>query len=261
MLPAMSGRIAIWKKPPRTRVGFIWALVATLTIAGINALIGIWESIPVGGFATALAVVGAIVAIVELRGWKRWALSSLFLLLGIGEWVVLIKNDRRIKSDSQAQQTAMERWQGSITDKLTRILNSPTSSTEQKHAAIKLKSQIERPKLSLDAGDSLEPQYAFETRFILRNLNPLSMKDVIYKCQILNPLDQAEVRKAMPGLLPGITISHSEAIGPVGDLACGKPHSIYCDYSMDLFANKIPSPQIQIWIFYKYNNKDEKEGF
>jgi hypothetical protein len=52
-----------------------------------------FPSIPVGLFAVVLAVLGAIVSIIEFQGWRRWAMASLFILLGAGEVLAILKAD------------------------------------------------------------------------------------------------------------------------------------------------------------------------
>jgi len=50
-----------------------------------------FPNIPVGIFAAALAVLGAIVSILETKGLKRILWASCFLLLGAGEILVIVK--------------------------------------------------------------------------------------------------------------------------------------------------------------------------
>jgi len=53
-----------------------------------------FPSIPVGLFALLLAVLGAAVSVKEFTGWRRWAMASVFLLLGAGEMLAILKADK-----------------------------------------------------------------------------------------------------------------------------------------------------------------------
>lgn len=53
-----------------------------------------FPSFPVGLFSALLAVLGAIVSIAEYKGWRRWAMASVFLLLGLGEVLAILKADK-----------------------------------------------------------------------------------------------------------------------------------------------------------------------
>jgi len=53
-----------------------------------------FPNIPVGLFAVILAVVGAIVSIIEFKGWLRWVMASVFVLLGTVEVLAIVKADR-----------------------------------------------------------------------------------------------------------------------------------------------------------------------
>ena len=65
------------------------------------ATFAIWLP-PAGIFSLVLAVLGAIVSIWEFKGWKRIALASAFVLLGVGEGVVLYRAD--VAHDAEVKQ-------------------------------------------------------------------------------------------------------------------------------------------------------------
>jgi hypothetical protein len=207
-----------------------------------------------------LAVVGAIVAIVELRGWKRWALVSLFVLLGIGEWAVLIKNDRKVRNDVRSQQAAMEqfqnnvqRWQEDVGGKLDAL--SKQAPPSQQQAIAKLRHEIMVPKLSMETGITMNPQYAFETRFILSNHGPLEVSDATYLCEVPGADEGTMLHLNFP-----IRIAPT-ASGPIGTLGPDKQHSIYCDFTMSLTVNTLNPVFAKIWVFYIYGKKPGKQGF
>ncbi len=66
-------------------------------------------NIPVGLFSTVMAILGAIVAIIEFKGLARVALASAFVLLGAGEIVMIVKADKAHIEEVKAQHEDVER--------------------------------------------------------------------------------------------------------------------------------------------------------
>ena len=50
-------------------------------------------NIPAGVFGIVLAVIGAIVSIIGLEGWKRWTMAVTFALLGLAEVITIVHAD------------------------------------------------------------------------------------------------------------------------------------------------------------------------
>jgi hypothetical protein len=103
-------------------------------------VVWVLSHIPVGGFSTLLAVLGAIVSILEFKGWKRWFFAFIFLLLGAGEWTVLIRNDNAMRKTETARQNQEQKFQALVMTKLDQIVNSPPK--EQKQVAIQVKKDL-----------------------------------------------------------------------------------------------------------------------
>jgi hypothetical protein len=59
-------------------------------------------------FSILLAVLGAIVSILEFSGWKRWVMVLLFVLLGVGEYVSIRKADDAHAKEINDQKQAVE---------------------------------------------------------------------------------------------------------------------------------------------------------
>lgn len=79
----------------------------------ISAL-AIWFP-PVGLFGATLAVLGAVVSIVEFKGWRRVLLASLFVLLGVGEAISIIRADSDHKEEVSGLNKALDRVQATLT--------------------------------------------------------------------------------------------------------------------------------------------------
>jgi hypothetical protein len=111
-----------------------------------------------------------------------------------------------------------------------------------------------RNNISIDIGPSLDPKYAFETRFVLTNHNPLPMTNALYLCEIQNA-DHSMLNLAKP-----VTINFV-ASGPIEDLPTGMSRSLYCDFSAAPGVDSMDMPIVQIWVFYKCHNTEENKGF
>ncbi len=64
--------------------------------------------VPVGTCAVVLAVLGAIVSIIEFRGWRRWVLAAVFILLGVGEYISIGNADAAHDKEVSEQKQAIE---------------------------------------------------------------------------------------------------------------------------------------------------------
>jgi hypothetical protein len=60
----------------------------------LSAIIAWFPNIPAGAFGIILAVLGALVAVLEFKGAKRFWWASAFILLGVFELVVIIRADQ-----------------------------------------------------------------------------------------------------------------------------------------------------------------------
>lgn len=65
-------------------------------------------NIPIGIFAIASATLGAIVSLSSVQGWKRWGLAVIFVLLGIGEVMVVERAEKTGMAEQQKLQGAVE---------------------------------------------------------------------------------------------------------------------------------------------------------
>jgi hypothetical protein len=77
-------------------------------------VLAIWFP-PVGLFAAVLAVLGAVVSIVEFKGWRRVLFASLFILLGTGEAISIIKADSDHKEEIRGLNRALDGVQATLT--------------------------------------------------------------------------------------------------------------------------------------------------
>jgi hypothetical protein len=109
----------------------------------------------------------------------------------------------------------------------------------------------------VEVGPSPEPNFAFETRFILTNHNPKEILDARYICAT----QTVDMSAKLPGLIVKLAPAPRLSTGPIGTLPPEDKHSVYCDYVADLWANELERPELNLWIYYKYNEKDMKRGF
>jgi hypothetical protein len=135
-------------------------------------------------------------------------------------------------------------------NKLRKPIPVPTSK-------VQTKSSEEGTNVTVDAGPSTNSKYAFDSRFILTNHNPLSITGASYICEVPG-IDSSKtpLRLNVPVKIWPV------ASGPIGDVAPGRSFSIYCDFSgADFLLGSIENTIVQIWISYTYNNHNDKEGF
>jgi hypothetical protein len=122
---------------------------------------------------------------------------------------------------------------------------------------------LERPNIYVgsdiivEVGPSPEPNFAFETRFILTNRNSKEILDARYICAT----QKVDMNAKLPGLIVKLAPAPRLSTGPIGTVPSEDKHSIYCDYVADLWANDLERPELNLWIYYKYNEKDMKRGF
>jgi len=116
---------------------------------------------------------------------------------------------------------------------------------------------MEGKNITIDIGPSLNPKYAFETRFILTNHNSLPITIASYLCEIQN----VDVNKVMKIARP-ITMYFDVIVPTIEDLPSGQSRSLYCDFAMvELFVAQMDPLVVHIWVSYTYNNSGEEEGF
>jgi len=77
-------------------------------------ILAIWFP-PVGLFGAALAVLGAVVSIIEFTGWRRILFASLFVCLGLGEGGSILEADSEHKNEIGALTKALDRVQVTLT--------------------------------------------------------------------------------------------------------------------------------------------------
>jgi len=110
--------------------------------------------------------------------------------------------------------------------------------------------------VTLEIGSSTDPHYAFETRFVLTNHNPLSMTDASYTCEIQN----IDVNGVLALNRP--VAMNFGATGPIEDLPAGKSRSLYCDFvGAGFVVERMDTPVVQIWVAYTYKSNKNNEGF
>jgi len=131
----------------------------------------------------------------------------------------------------------------------------PVTESKLKHSA-PVEVPIEGQNITTEIGPSVDPKYAFETRFILTNHNPLSITSAGYMCVIQN----ADYRGVM--VLDKPVNMNLAASGPIEDLPSGLSRSLYCDFvGPGFIVDRMDMPVVQIWVVYKYKNNNESKGF
>jgi len=70
---------------------------------------------PVGLFAAALAVLGAVVSVIEFKGWRRVLFALVFVFLGLGEGLSIIRADSDHKKEVTDLNKALDRVQATLT--------------------------------------------------------------------------------------------------------------------------------------------------
>ncbi len=131
-----------------------------------------------------------------------------------------------------------------------------SSSKDAQDAALRLRRQIEIPHLKLDLGQTVNPKYAFETRFILTNPNPLTTTNGNYLCEIPHA-------EAAGTLVLNQPVNLTYATGsPIEDLPSGKSRSLLCNFPIaEALMGSTDPLVVNIWISYTYENKQQREGF
>jgi hypothetical protein len=131
-----------------------------------------------------------------------------------------------------------------------KIPSPPTSVVKTKPAS------EYRPNVTVDIGDSISHKWAFETRFIVHNPNPLPITNAGYFCMIPHAEAGGMLTLNQPANLTFATGS------PIEDLSSGKSRSIYCDFSAsEGLVSKMDPLGVNIWITYTYDGKEFKDGF
>jgi hypothetical protein len=64
-------------------------------------------AVPIGIFAIISATLGAIVSL-SFHGWRRWGLAAIFILLAVGEIVVVERREKSETAERQRLQATME---------------------------------------------------------------------------------------------------------------------------------------------------------
>ena len=158
-------------------------------------------------------------------------------------------------SDKEAikQQQAMESFQVHVTNQLDDLMKRP-NSPEQKEAAKKLKQEVGGPLLSLEPGSSVNPAYAFETRFILSNRGNHVLTKASYFCELEATNLNLHLDKPV-NIFP-------VAAGPIEDLPPNYSRSLYCDFTQaeGLMTKPDPMP-MTILVSYTYKEKEGKTTF
>src|SRR4051794_7134979 len=75
-----------------------------------------FPNIPVGLFGIVLAVLGALVSIIEFKGKKRFWWASAFILFGVLETTAIIRADRIHDAEVKAQHDEIEGIKKELSD-------------------------------------------------------------------------------------------------------------------------------------------------
>jgi hypothetical protein len=129
-----------------------------------------------------------------------------------------------------------------------RIWESAEAAKARQAKAAAMTESPAKSKVTIEDSKSLNPKKPFETRFILTNRSPMSIRDVNYASWAM-----AEGFKT---LLVGLDTTM------IDDLPCDASHSLYCDFS------KVPTSilrqferaemiKLEIGVNYKYGSSDE----
>ncbi len=112
-------------------------------------------------------------------------------------------------------------------------------------------------KIDVAIGPSPQPTYAYETRFILSNHNFAKLSKTFYVCET----QKIDKNKKLPGLIVRLAPQPSVFQGMVGDLPPGYSFSMYCDFAVDLWANDLERPELNLMVYYQYEGQQIKRGF
>jgi len=106
----------------------------------------------------------------------------------------------------------------------------------------------------LEVGNSVNPTYAFETRFILTNRGNQTLTNGSYLCQ----LEATDLNLH----LDKPTNIYPATMGQIEDLPAGRSRSLYCDFSLAESLMKKPDPMpMTILVSYTYRGKEGKTAF
>ena len=206
---------------------------------------------PIGLFGILLAVIGAVVSAVALKGWKKIVYPIIFVVLGIGEAVSIYRADDQHKNEVKALQDSIQ----SLKDKIDHIATTVPPS-ERQGAAQQLKRQIDNPYLRMELGQSMNPKWAFETRFILTNPNLLSVTGATYYCIIPHVEAGGMLSLNQPTNVTNLVFSLLE------DLPPGRQRSLLCNFSAsEGLVSRVDPLIVNIWVAYLYDNKPRADGF
>jgi len=111
-------------------------------------------------------------------------------------------------------------------------------------------------RIVVTVGPSPEPNYAYQTRFILTNNNHHRITETAYICEP----PKTDMNKVLPGLRVPVT-GQDLITGLIGNLRSGDSFSINCEAPAAFWLNSVESPVLKIWIGYKYGGKAMKRGF
>ncbi len=204
-----------------------------------------------------------------------WTLAAIgVLLFGVVQMTAYHADSTRDKKD--------EAFRNSVETKLQAIIDEPDIAA-RKEQAVDFKAQIvskvmrrerkltplpaktqvsqsptENPSsdqsIKINIGPSLDPKYAFETRFILTNNTTGRLTKARYECVILN--ENTDSLK-----LDHPTAITTVRVAPIENLPKGFERSLYCDFASDPIANQLNAPIVQIWVSYTVNSHEESMGF
>jgi hypothetical protein len=200
-------------------------------------------------------------------GRQKWGYRSVFIILGcslvgVTYWQGKRNGDEqnkiRVDSRTQEQQLAAEnnQIQGKL-DAIKQFLADPPASLDAKQVAAAVRTMTEPLKdITLAIGNSVNSNYAFETRFILTNHNSRPLTQGSYACEIQNVDTTGFLKLDKP-----IQMNFA-ATGPIEDLPSEGSRSLYCDFSQSEFLlGKMDPLVVQIWVSYSYNSNKRNKGF
>jgi hypothetical protein len=253
------------KEREKTTSEKIWHFVESPILWGGLGLLGgaIIVLIPVVGLKYIFGLAWVLFVITQLREkfWygSRWPcrivgnvfLAGFFAALLVSSWHYIPKPKEPPTPDEIADAYFRKYGQPKTSES-----SQPTIQPQpMKHAEGKVRE--DGKQLDVAIGPSPEPTYAYETRFILSNRNSAKLANTFYVCET----QKVNKNNKMPGLIVKLTDQPSVFQGMVGDLSPGYSFSMYCDFTLDLWANELERPELNLWVHYQYGGRSMKRGF
>lgn len=108
----------------------------------MSAIVAYWFP-SIGSCGIVLAVVAFLVSLVDLKGKQKTVVATLSILLGVGEWIAISKNDTSEKKKDDAHRAEVTELQNRIADlKAQAATNEIAQRTREAHLTTELNDYI-----------------------------------------------------------------------------------------------------------------------